>query len=123
MPDAPGFNGENDIRALMLCCELTHSCIKHSCSEKSAQSNGPQSVAFPHAGVPLSDGGLEKQDTVRCQGTDHRLRHRRQIYRISVSLSGFKAQTYGCRKNLLLLFSTAAKTKAKVKAYDTMISY
>lgn len=66
---------------------------------------------------------LEKQDTVRCQGMDHQPRHRWQIYRISVSLSGFKAQTYGCHKNLLLLFSTAAKTKAKVKAYDTMISY
>lgn len=41
---------------------------------------------------------LEKHDTVRCQGTDHQLRHCWQIYRISVSLSGFKAQTYGCRK-------------------------
>lgn len=91
-PDAAGLKGENDIRALMTATGSHTGRNKHSQNHLS----WPDVALRSRATSPTVPLGM--QGDCNCSRGDHQLRHRWQIYRISVSLSAFKAPSYGCRE-------------------------
>lgn len=117
---APGFNGENDISALMLCCVLTHGCITHPLSAKRNQLSHTVTLCWR-----LWEK-IEEDICVLLLKQDHTVSGDRP------QLAGLWNQCLFClvlqyrlvaAANLLLLFSMTAKAKAKVNPCDTMISY